>query len=480
MPSRIALLCLALAACDTPDASVRGLPCEGSAPVDADVTFDPDAVLCVAVEMVEADYEELSNQYRFPGGNEDQWPQVIRHTAMSCSEPYPDEYTWFPADVTLDGQEVRDVGIRRKGFLGSVVDGAARPSLKLDLDEYIDDQKLGDTERVTLNNNLQDDSRIRTCLAYSVFADAGHPAPRCNLANVTVNGAHLGTYSHVENPKRDFLRAHFGNDDGSLYEGTLADFTDAHLASLPYGLGRWEAKTDDTDPSGAPLRALADALQVPDDELEAALSEVVDLDAFFRFWAVETLIGHVDGYAQNTNNFYVYFDPDNGDRAVFLPWGPDDAFWSGRTALVTAELPRRLSRHPALSARYRAELQRLLDEVWDEDRLEERIDRWSAQVATAERDLEAHDWSTGHLRDFVRGRRKRVQAFLDEGGTEGGPQTRPCTGDREPSDFLLIGEITTTASLGCATVPRGPSLGLWGIPLLLLRRRSGKTGPDRL
>lgn len=447
------------AACEPDPAPPIGIPCEAVAPLEPGVSFDPDTLLCVQVRMHPDDFAELAGQYRFGETSDDQWPGIIAATAMSCTEPYPDPFTWFPADATIDGQEVRDVGVRKKGFLGSLLGAEDRPSLKLDLDEFIDDQELGGTDTVVLNNNHQDPSRLRTCLAYSVFADAGYPAPRCNLANVSVNGAALGTYTHVEGVKGDFLRAQFGNDDGSLYEGTVADFTDAHLADLPYGLGRFDPKTDETDASGAPLARVAEALKAPDDELEQALDAVIDLDAFVRFWALESLIAHGDGYTQNTNNFYVYFDPARGGRAVFLPWGADEAFWGDEPEMVTSELTRRLSRHPELSARYRAELQRLVDEVWDEDVLLDRIDRWSALVATAEDDLEWHRWSVGHLRDFVRDRPEVIDRFLAHDGVKGGPDTRTCTGDRDVEDFVLLGEFTTVASLGCATAPTGPGPG---------------------
>ena len=70
---------------------------------------------------------------------------------------------------------------------------------------------------------------------------------------------------------------------------------------------------------------VAEALLVDNEDLESELGAVLDIDAFIRFWALETLTGHADGYTQGSNNSFVYFDPDQENRAVLIPWGPDDA-----------------------------------------------------------------------------------------------------------------------------------------------------------
>ena len=136
------------------------------------------------------------------------------------------------------------MGARKKGFVGSVLSGSEqRPSLRIHSDYFVENLYIGALEHVTFNNNLTDPTRMRTCLVYEVFRDAGYPAPLCNLANVVINDIPRGAYTHVEPIKEDFLIRTFGNADGSLYEATVVDFTNLHLED---GLGRWEAKTDQT------------------------------------------------------------------------------------------------------------------------------------------------------------------------------------------------------------------------------------------
>ena len=409
-----------------------GRPCEPHVPAGMDptagVSFDRDHMLCVKVEMDAGDYEKLVYDSRFGTISDEIWDTFFTLLA-DCTRPWPSGFTWFTAQVEVDGVKLERVGIRKKGFLGSIF--SLSPALKIKTDKHVDEQYLGDTERITLNNSLQDASRIRTCLAYGLIDAAGYPAPRCNLANVMVNGQSLGAYAHVEAIKKRFLRRTFGDNDGSLYEGTLTDLVEAWLP-------RWDIKTSDTDESRQPLLNIVRALEKPDDALIEALSPLLNIDRFLTFWALEVLVGHSDGYASYRNNFYVYFDPNDGDRAVFVPWGMDNVFsdshkGEGRADLsifVNAELPRRLSRIPAMATRFDNELARLLDDVWDEDALLADIDRYAAQVRTAQIN-DAYDADLEALRGWVRGRRERMGALLERGLPRGGGESVACYEEKD-------------------------------------------------
>jgi MYXO-CTERM domain-containing protein len=455
--------------------SANNRNCEPAATTE--VSFEAADMLCVQLEMDPDDFEELGNQFRFGDDASDQFAGVLEHVATSCTEPFPDPYTYFPADVNVDGLEATNVGVRKKGFVGSVLEGSStRPSLKIKTDVFVEDQTLAGTERVTLNNNLTDKSRMRTCLVYGVFADAGYPAPRCNLANVMVNGESLGAYTHVESIKKSFLARNFGNDNGSLYEATLSDFTDEHLAE---GLGRWEAKTSDSDPTTALLQSIADALLVDDEDLEQSLDSVLDLDMFLQFWALETLVAHGDGYGANTNNTYVYFDPDRQGRAVLIPWGPDDAMRGDMAqTFVTSALTRRLSRHDTLSVRYLEVLEQLLEEVWDEDLLRSRIAEFTEHVTTAEQSVEDHQSSVDELTDWVAGRRQQLEQFIEEGGLAGSEEPSGCNAALDLEQFADLAEVMVIFSHSCSAAPNRVN-GLLALALLGLvarRRRRDVVG----
>ena len=362
-------------------------------PVDAGPDFfDPDRVIEVAIELDPADWETLRAQERdfldILGGED-------------CrAAPFASPFTWFEARVTVEGTTLDRVGVRKKGFLGSL--SREKPSLKIELDELVENQLLFDTERMTLNNAQQDPGYLDQCLGFRMFERAGVPAPRCNFAHVTVNGEDMGLYVHVEPVKKRFLRRWFEDDEGDLFEGTLSDFRPSWTATF-------EQKTNrETPASFARIEALSDALQLPDAELLPAVEALIDVDAFLRFWATEVLIGHIDGYASNTNNFFVYDDPVSA-RMHFLPWGNDQAFLDGNPVrpgpatpvFANGMLANRLYDIAETRDRYRAEMIRLLDDVWDADDLLAEIDRIEALTRPY---LQPRDFERGYEETMARTR----------------------------------------------------------------------------
>ena len=455
------------------EAAPKTLPC--SLTEQTEISFAPTTMLCVQVDMEQEDFTALGAQYRFGDEPKDQFSGVLGHIASSCNRPFPDPFDYFPADIQVEGLQAIDIGVRKKGFIGSLLEGSAeRPSLKVKADKFIANQTIGEIANITLNNNLSDATRMRTCLTYSIFADAGYPAPRCNLANVMVNGQSLGAYTHVEPIKNDFLLRVFGNDSGSLYEATIADFTTDHFAK---GLGRWEVKTDATDRSTDLLLAIAHALQQDNETLEDALSQVMDVDLLLQFWALETLTGHWDGFTAGTNNTYIYFDPENAGRGVLIPWGPDDALRDNdedsaeedEPSFVSSELTRRISRHPALQQRYLATLEQLLTEVWNEDALLTRIDNFSTQVATAETTFEEHQDAVDELSSWIMGQREAIEEYIAQGGDLGNKAPLSCGEDM--SDFSELGDLVSLYSHSCASSPSGGFHWFTLALLLLMRRR---------
>ena len=382
---------------------------EGAAAQEApgDPWFALDHVLDVAISMAPADWDRLRRQTRTMGdlfGGDD-----------CLAEPFAGIFSWFAADVTVDGQWYGEIGVRKKGFLGSLSE--EKPALKLRFDKFVDHQALGGAlERITLNNSVQDPSLLNTCQAYQVFAAAGLPAPRCNFASVAVNGEELGLYVHVEEIESSLLERAFAAAGGNLYEGTVSDFR-------PGFRGTFEKKTNEDAGNWSDVDAVVAALQDPSQAGLEALAAAVDLDRFLTFWAAEVLVGHWDGYAGNRNNFYFYREP--GGRIVFIPWGVDqtfkttdgpfDDFVSPPSVMAHGAIAHRLYGDAAWRAAYAARLRELLDTVWNEAELLRRTERMAALVQThalADRRAEAAT-DAGRVRRFIRGRRAELLADLE-------------------------------------------------------------------
>ena len=373
----------------------------------SDSYYKLDRVLAVDIDLSLTGWDSLRAQSRTLAdilGGED-----------CLDAPADDIFSWFSATVTVDGETHTEVAVRKKGFLGSL--STEKPSLKVRFDKFVDDQFLGGVlKRLTLNNAQQDPSMINTCLSYHLFASAGLPAPRCNFATVRVNGEDLGLYVQVESIKTSFLERNFTDPTGNLYEGTISDFR-------PQWRGTFEKKTNEDQRNWSDIDTVVDALQDPSPAGLEALSEIIDIDRFYTFWALEVLVGHWDGYAGNRNNFYFYREPDS--RFIFVPWGTDqvfttidspfDQFRSPPSVAAHGAIAHRLYRDDATRAVYVARLKKLLDTVWNETKLLELIDQMAALVQehTLEKMRGPAARDAERVRRFIRGRRGAILADLD-------------------------------------------------------------------
>ncbi len=428
----LSCLLLAISACGSSTVDETGTP-----PVDpTEAVFDPARFLAIDITIDPADWDELRIQTR----------SLDILVGDNClDEPRVRPFTYFPADIAIDGQVVATVGVRKKGFLGSM--STERPSLKVKFNEYVAGQQFSGLTRLTLNNCRQDPAYVRQCVGYRLFERAGVPAPRCNLARVSVNGADLGIYANVESIKRTFLARHFDDDRGNLYEGALSDFR-------PDWLGSFERKNNKDDPDRSELEAVMAALEADDAALLGALDPLLDVDGLINFWAAEVLIAHWDGYAGNTNNFYLYRDPSDG-RFQFIPWGADAILYDRpeaehKPASVYAEgaLTHRLYHLPEAQGRYLARLGELLDTAWSPDSMLADIDQMQAQIMPAfdETSRELVVEQIDVVRSFVQNRREHLLAELDFGPPE---WPWPL---RDPPCFVPIGALSGSFSTTWGTL----------------------------
>ncbi len=364
-------------------------------------------MLDIAIEIDTEDWDELRNQTRTFA---DLFAEIEEY---QFSQPFAKIYSWFPATVTVDGETHADVGVRKKGFIGS--QSSTKPSLKLRFDKYVDDQSLGGVmQRMTLNNSVQDPSMINTCLALQIFAAAGNPASRCNFATVSLNGRDLGLYVHVEELKAPFLARHFASADGNLYEGTISDFTPEYRGTI-------EKKNNEDADDWSDVDAVVAALADPSEAGWEDLAAIVDLDRFLTYWATEVLVGHWDGYAGNRNNHQYYREP--GGRFVFIPWGPDGTFHLDDdpnpfdnvtnpppSVLALTAIPNRLYNDNEWRARYAERLKQLLEAVWDEEALLASVDEMAAivQARALPDDRPEAAADTERVRQFIGKRRAEI------------------------------------------------------------------------
>jgi spore coat protein CotH len=188
----------------------------------------------------------------------------------------------------------------------------------LNFSKFVEGQKFHGLKRIHLNNSVQDpqlhgrEAFAARCSATPVCRRRACPGP-----TVAINGKPKGLYVLKEGFTKDMLGLYFKNTRGNLYDGGfLHDITEP----LEKDMG------DDDVNDRSDLKALVKAAQEPDAAKRfEALSQVLDVDRFISFAALEIMMWDWDGYIMNKNNYRVYHDLDTG-KMVFFPHGMDQMF----------------------------------------------------------------------------------------------------------------------------------------------------------
>ena len=343
----------------------------GQGELKVDDLFPYDRVLDVQITVDSEDWDTIRYQSR-------NFFEALHESRQYAPIDHP--YTYVEASVSIDGVEFPGVGIRKKGFIGS--QNSTRPSLKIKLNHLDKEGQIDGLTNLTFNNNQQDVSLISQFMGYGLFNAAGLPAPRCAYANLTVNGQGLGIYAHVERVHRPLLKRAFGNDNGVLYEGTAVDFYPGWLDSFEHKLG--------SDKDGREkIQQLIDVLNNPDENIESSVGELVDLESFYTFWAMEGLLSFWDGYSGNRNNFFIYLNPET-DKFHFIPWGADSLFEryspirDDRRDPVSVKtqglISNRLYQMKSGRQRYRQALEKIMAQNWDDTVLLAETERIEALI----------------------------------------------------------------------------------------------------
>jgi spore coat protein H len=223
------------------------------------------------------------------------------------------------ATVTEGDRVYTNVALHLKGAAGSFRRFDDRPALTLNFDKFAKGQRFHGLQKLSLNNSVQDPTYLNEKISRELFNAAGVPVPRSDYAVVNLNGRELGLYVLVEGYNKQFLKRHFKNVSGNLYDGGF-------LQEITNGL---EVNSGDRPNDRSDLEKLAAAAYAArqSGRLED-LAEVLDVDRFLSMFAMEVIQCHWDGYALNRNNYRVFHDLDSG-RMIFMPHGLDQTFGIG-------------------------------------------------------------------------------------------------------------------------------------------------------
>jgi len=322
---RRAAVCWAWCLCSAiPFAAGRAPAAE---PEPGDAVFGPGTVVHLHLTMTPEAYAALTPAPRAPGFP----PPPPGAAGDAHRNTFGVDLPWSRGDVEVDGRRFTDVGVRCKGnytFLATA--RSLRKSLKIDFNRHVAGQKLDGLSMVNLHCGVSDPSRAREPLSLAFFRDAGVPAPRSAIAELTltVPGRHdaefVGAYTLVEQVNKAFLRRWFGSADGLLLKPEGLAGGPVHLGPdwAPYA-ARYRPEND---PPAAQRQRLIDftalVSRADDAAFAAGIDSFLDVDAFLRFIAANALLANLDSYLGYGHNYYLYLVPAT-DRFVFIPWDLD-------------------------------------------------------------------------------------------------------------------------------------------------------------
>ena len=238
--------------------------------------------------------------------------------------PLLEEY--HTASITYRNITLDDVAFRTKGnsSLQAVANmNSARYSFKVDMNYYVDGQKLLGMKKINLNNNYNDPSYMRERLAYDMMRSLDIPTPRLSYVNLYINGELHGLYTLVEQVDSEFLEENFDNPEGDLYkpDGTGSDLQWLGADFTTYS--GVELKTNEDTSDNAAFINMVNELNNGSD-----LESVIDVDEVLRYLAVSTALSNLDSY-QGTlaHNYYLY-----EQEGVFsiIPWDFNESFGTFR------------------------------------------------------------------------------------------------------------------------------------------------------
>ena len=166
------------------------------------------------------------------------------------------------------------------------------------------------------------------------------------------------------------------------------------------------------------------------------IGQHVDLDSFYKFWALEGLIGFGDGYTGNMNNYFFYLNPAT-DKFHFIPWGADASFrkrshvdHGDPSAPISVKMRGAIANalYQTQEGRegYRKAMLELLNKQWNEEAMTAEIDRLEKMIEphlnheqrNAHNEVGQRRGFRGELEDvrrFIRARRGDIMAEIGGG-----------------------------------------------------------------
>ena len=240
------------------------------------------------------------------------------------------EERYVPCTLTIDDEVFRQVGIRAKGNNSLRLTSEyelARYSLKVEFDHYLPQGNYHGLDKLSLDASFQDNSYLKTVLAFDMMRFMGVPTPLCSYAWVRVNGEDWGLFLAVEECEEAFAGRNFGWDHGVLYQPDYRSLNDENAdVALRYIDEQPSSYPNIFDHAKTPMvhsdqRRLIEALRKLS---QGEVTTAVHTDEVLRYFVVQVFVMNWDSYLGHTGHNYILYEEEG--RLWMLPWDYNLAF----------------------------------------------------------------------------------------------------------------------------------------------------------
>ena len=235
------------------------------------------------------------------------------------------------ADAVFDGEAIGDIGVRLRGGLGSFNRFDGKPKFELDFNRFSGEAVFG-LKSISLNNMINDCSRIREPLAYAAYGLLGLPTSRTGYAQLFINGEDYGLFLTLETQDDQWLERTFDDGSGNLYDGKYV-FSGFWPLIVDFGIDRdhWFDLEEGEDIAFEDVARVSRGVKQSFETgtMDSTLAELVDWSELTTLLRIEEWTISGDGYQGGPNNYRVYFEP--GKPMVITPWDRDDTFQTNQT-----------------------------------------------------------------------------------------------------------------------------------------------------
>ncbi|WP_294751520.1 carbohydrate-binding domain-containing protein [uncultured Ruminococcus sp.] len=235
---------------------------------------------------------------------------------------------WTPCDVVIDGETIRNAGIRAKGNSSLMMAKDGKYSFRLKLDKYDKENNYHGLTEFCMNNMLMDASCLRDIICYNAMYEVGGVAPHAAHTDMYLNGNLYSFYLLAEQPGTTLAERYAVDDDSVLYKATEktgnenggwggfgGDSYCSFTENMP--LDRFDVKfgTDDEYSHIQDVKTAINKLTPTDYKF---IEDVIDVPSFLKGFAVNSIFCNYDSYNGSlAHNYYLMY---SGGRMHFVGW----------------------------------------------------------------------------------------------------------------------------------------------------------------